>query len=283
LHERDRWSMVKDEAECRNIGRPTMTLALQSALILLREGLEALLIVTALAAAMRRGGAQDKLRILYIGALAAIAASIVAAWIFQLFFNGAHDDRIEATVLLIAAVLMLYMSGWLFLRQDPAVWKAEIARLGGDALSAGTALSLASISFLAVFREGAETILFLYALASANGGWSLELLLGLLSAAVCLVLIYGAMQWLAMKIPVRPLFIITSAFLFVMGLRFIAAAIQELQEQTIVPYDPSPAPDWLVSLAGNASWEALLTQTVVAVLALASLFLVRTKRQPAAG
>jgi high-affinity iron transporter len=261
----------------------TMAVALQSALILLREGLEALLIVTALAAAMRRGGAQDKLRILYIGALAAIAASIVAAWIFQLFFDGAHDDRIEAAVLIVAAALMLYMSGWLFLRQDPAVWKAEIARLGGDALGAGTALSLASISFLAVFREGAETVLFLYALASTHGGWSIELLLGLLGAALCLVLIYGAMQWLAMKIPVRPLFILTSAFLFVMGLRFIAAAIQELQEQTIVPYDLSPAPDWLVSLAGNASWEALLAQAVVAVLAFASLFLVRTKRQPAAG
>lgn len=256
-----------------------MKLALEAGLLLLREGLEALLIVTALAAAMRRAGAHERLRPLYIGAILAIFASLIAAWIFQIYFDGTHDDRIEAIVLVVAAALMLYMSGWLFLRQDPKRWKAEMARLSGDALTAGTAFSLASISFLAVFREGAETVLFLHALASTSGGWSAELLLGLAAAAVLLVVIYIAMQWLAMQIPIRPLFIITSAFLFFMALRFIGAAIQELQEQTIVPFNASPAPDWLIDVAGNASWEALGTQLVVLVVALISMFIVRGKQQ----
>lgn len=154
-----------------------------------------------------------------------------------------------------------------------------MARLSGDALTAGTALSLASISFLAVFREGAETVLFLYALASTNGGWSAELLLGLVAAAALLAVIFVAMQWLAMQIPIRPLFIITSAFLFFMALRFIGAAIQELQEQTIVSFNASPAPDWLIDVAGNASWEALGTQLVVLVIALISMLIVRGKQQ----
>lgn len=258
-----------------------MKLALESGLILLREGLEALLIVTALAAAMRRAGAHERLRPLYIGAILAILASLVAAWIFQIYFDGTHDDRIEAAVLVIAAVLMLYMSGWLFLRQDPKKWKAEMARLSGDALTAGTGFSLGLISFLAVFREGAETVLFLYALASTSGGWSAELILGLVVAAAALVAIYIAMQWLAMQIPIRPLFIITSAFLFIMGLRFVGAAIQELQEQTIIPYDLSPAPDWLVSIAGNPTWEALGAQLVIALIAFAGIFTMRGKAQPA--
>ncbi|MDH7798464.1 MULTISPECIES: FTR1 family protein [unclassified Beijerinckia] len=258
-----------------------MKLALESGLILLREGLEALLIVTALAAAMRRAGAHERLRPLYIGAVLAILASLVAAWIFQIYFDGTHDDRIEAVVLVIAAILMLYMSGWLFLRQDPKKWKAEMARLSGDALTAGTGFSLGLISFLAVFREGAETVLFLYALASTSGGWSAELILGLVVAAAALVAIYIAMQWLAMQIPIRPLFIITSAFLFIMGLRFVGAAIQELQEQTIVPYDLSPAPDWLVSIAGNPTWEALGAQLAIALIALAGIFTMRGKVQPA--
>lgn len=96
-----------------------MKLALEAGLILLREGLEALLIVTALAAAMRRAGAHERLRPLYIGAILAVIASLIAAWIFQIYFDGTHDDRIEAVVLFVAAALMLYMSGWLFLRQDP--------------------------------------------------------------------------------------------------------------------------------------------------------------------
>lgn len=258
-----------------------MKLALEAGLILLREGLEALLIVTALAAAMRRAGAHERLRPLYIGAVLAIIASLIAAWIFQIYFDGTHDDRIEAVVLIIAAALMLYMSGWLFLRQDPKKWKAEMARLSGDALTAGTGFSLGLISFLAVFREGAETVLFLYALASTSGGWSADLLLGLVVAAVALAAIYIAMQWLAMQIPVRPLFIITSAFLFIMGLRFVGAAIQELQEQTLISYNLSPEPDWLVSITGNPTWEALGAQLVIALIALVSLFALRGKAQPA--
>ena len=100
-------------------------------------------------------------------------------------------------------------------------------------------------------------------------------------AAVALAAIYIAMQWLAMQIPVRPLFIITSAFLFIMGLRFVGAAIQELQEQTLVSYTLSPEPDWLVSITGNPTWEALGAQLVIALIALVSLFALRGKAQPA--
>lgn len=258
-----------------------MKMALEAGLILLREGLEALLIVTALAAAMRRAGAHERVRALYIGAVLAIFASLAAAWVFQLYFDGTHDDRIEAVVIFIAATLMLYMSGWLFLRQDPQKWKAEITRMSGDALTAGTGFSLGLISFLAVFREGAETVLFLYALASTNSGTPVELISGLVVAAAILGFIFVAMQWLAMQVPVRPLFIVTSAFLFFMGLRFIGAGMQELQEQTIIPYTFSPVPDWLTAITGNPSWEAIGTQLAIGIIALVGILVLSGKRQPA--
>ena len=59
--------------------------------------------------------------------------------------------------MLLASMLMLYMSGWLFLRQNPAAWNATLRRSAERAISSGTSLSLASIAFLAVFREGGET------------------------------------------------------------------------------------------------------------------------------
>jgi high-affinity iron transporter len=247
-----------------------MAAALQSGMILVREGLEAMLVIAALAAFLRRAGAVGHLRQLYLGALVAVFASFGAAIVFEMFFNGAHDDRMEAVIMSVAAALMLYMSGWLFLRQDPRAWQAHVRRSAERALSSGTALSLALIAFLAVFREGGEAILFLHALASTTGGWNVGLVAGLLTASLCLIALYAAMQWLALRLPLRPLFLVTSAFLFLMGLRFIGGTVQELQEQVLIPYDVLPASDWLVWLGLNPTWEAIGAQMVVALVAVLS-------------
>src|SRR6266566_782883 len=247
-----------------------LSMAAQSASILLREGLEAMLVIAALAAFLRRSGALAELRAIYLGASLAILASVLAAVAFNVFLGGAHDDRLEAVVMLLASVLMLYMSGWLFLRQNPAAWNATLHRSAERAMSSGTALSLASIAFLAVFREGGETVLFLHALARSSGGWSAGLNVGLLAAVVGLFALYGAMQWLAFRLPLRPVFLLTSAFLFLMGLRFIGGAVQALQEQAILSYDALAAPDRLLALGVSPTWEGFGAQFAVAGVAVAS-------------
>jgi high-affinity iron transporter len=252
--------------------------ALQSASILLREGIEAMLVVAALAAFLRRSGALAELKAIYLGAALAILASILAAVAFNVFLGGAHDDRLEAVVMLLASVLMLYMSGWLFLRQNPAAWNATLHRSAERAMSSGTALSLASIAFLAVFREGGETVLFLHALARSSGGWSAGLNAGLLAALVGLFTLYGAMQWLAFRLPLRPVFLLTSAFLFLMGLRLIGGAVGELQEQGLLSYDALAAPDWLIALGVMTTWEAAAAQLAVAVIAAVSTLVVYSRR-----
>lgn len=239
----------------------------QAFAILFREGLEALLVVSALAAFLRKAGATDRLPTLYGGAVAAIVASFVMAWVFAAFFDGVHNDLIEAAVIALAAVLLLYMSGWLFVRQDPRAWQADLDRMAGRALGAGTALSLAAIAFLAVFREGAETILFLVALAASAGGWSASLFAGLAAATLGLAAVFVAMQWLAVRLPLRPIFLATSAFLFVIGIKLIGDAIQELQEQVIVPVHTDGVPEIVSTIGLNASWEAIGLQAAVTMLA----------------
>jgi hypothetical protein len=105
-----------------------LSVALQSASILLREGVEAMLVIAALAAFLRRAGAPGELKAVYFGAGLAILASVLAAIVFDVFLGGAHDDRVEAAVMLLVSALMFYMSGWLFLRQDPAAWNATLHR-----------------------------------------------------------------------------------------------------------------------------------------------------------
>jgi high-affinity iron transporter len=254
-----------------------LSIAFQSGAILLREGLEALLVIAALSAFLVRAGAGHATRALYAGAGAAVVASIAAAAVFEAFLNGAHDDRLEAAVMVVAAALMLYMSGWLYLKQDPRAWTAELKASADRALSSGTRFSLAAVAFLAVFREGGETVLFLHALAGTSEGWTLGLIAGLGVAAVLLAGIGYAIQKLALKLPLRPVFVVTSAFLFVMGLRFVGGAIQELQEQAILPvHEAGELGDWATAIGFNGSWEALAMQFVLAVIAVSSIALLRS-------
>jgi high-affinity iron transporter len=257
-----------------------ISMALQSASILLREGVEAMLVIAALAAFLRRSRAVAELKAVYLGATLAILGSVLAAIVFDVFLGGAHDDRLEAAVMLLTSALMLYMSGWLFLRQNPSAWNAALHRSAERAMSSGASLSLASIAFLAVFREGGETVLFLHALARSSGGWNTSLNVGLLAALVSLFTLFGAMQWLAFRLPLRPVFLLTSAFLFLMGLRFIGGAVQELQEQALLSYDDVTVPNWLVSLGINPTWEAFAAQFAVAAVAVISM-LAMYHRRPA--
>ncbi|MCP8937715.1 FTR1 family protein [Alsobacter sp. SYSU M60028] len=260
----------------------SLSIALQSGAILLREGLEALLVIAALAAFLRRAGADAAIRALYAGAGLAILASLGAAVVFELFLNGAHDDRVEAVVMIVAAALMLYMSGWLFLRQDPHAWTAELKASADRALSRGASVSLGLIAFLAVFREGGETVLFIHALAGTSGGWTPGLLAGLIGAAAILAAIAVVMQQVAVRLPLRPVFVATSALLFVMGLRFIGGAIQEMQEQGYLPvHDLDRLADTLLALGFNATWEAVGAQIAVGLAAVASVAAVLLARPTA--
>jgi high-affinity iron transporter len=242
----------------------------QAAVILLREGLEALLVLAALAAYLTKAGAEQRLAALYAGAGSAVLASLVAAWLFQTLNNGAHNDILEGFVILVAAVLMLYVSGWLLVRQDPRAWQAYLRERADQALAARTGLAVATLAFLAVFREGAETVLFVYALAQTSGGWTAPLLAGLAAATFGLVVLFYFINFVAQRLPLRPLFIVTSAFLFVMAIKFIGEAIQEFQEQLIVPSNPVGAMAWLLDVGFNPTREALLAQGAVIAAALAT-------------
>ncbi|MCB1418189.1 MAG: FTR1 family protein [Notoacmeibacter sp.] len=256
-----------------------LSAAMESGLILFREGLEALLVISALAAFLHRAGLGERARYLYLGVALAVVASIAAAFAFEYFLGGAHDDRMEALVMIIAALLMLYMSGWLFLKQDPRAWQATLRALADHAVSAGTTASLAVIAFLAVFREGAETILFLHASATANGGWQPGFWVGMVAASGVLAAVWIAVNAFAARLPLRVIFLGTSAFLFVMGLKFIGGAVQELQELQLLAYDEMDLPTTVVDAGINPTWEAIVPQLALIAIAVAAVAYASMKKR----
>jgi len=248
---------------------------IQAAVILLREGLEAMLVIAALAGYLTKAGAGHRIQALYGGSLAAVGASIIAAWLFAVLNSGEHSDVLEGIIILVAASLMLYVSGWLMVKQNPRGWQDYLAHKADNALAQDTVWAVAALAFLAVFREGAETVLFINALASAEGGWSAGLFAGLGAATIALVVLFYFINLIAQKLPLRPLFIITSAFLFAMAIKFIGEAVQEFQEQAMLPVTELKSAAWLGAIGLNPSIEALSAQLLVIVFALATYSVVQ--------
>jgi len=244
---------------------------IEAVAILLREGLEAILVLAALAAYLSRAGAEDRLSALWVGAVAALIASIAAAWIFEQFYNGVHSDIFEGIIIFLAAGLLFYVSGWLFLKQDPKAWQAYLKTQADKALLARSQRVIAMLAFLAVLREGGETVLFLHVLAKTSGGWGTPLVSGILAAFAGLAALFWIVVKTTRRLPLRAVFLTTSAFLFLMGLKFVGEGLQEFQEQALVPYDMAPGAGWLTAIGLNPTWEALGVQMAVVLIALAGV------------
>lgn len=221
-------------------------LVLNSFVILVREGLEAILILGALVAMLAKMGATQRKRDVHIGAGAAVAASLLTAVVLEtlITITPASREALEGVTMLVAVVMLFYVSYWLLSKMEVAKWNRFVKGKVEDALTSGSALALASVAFLAVYREGFETVLFYKALFVAGGsGGAMPVVAGILAGSVVLVAVYYAINRFGVKIPLRPFFAFTSAFLYYMAFVFAGKGIAELQEgglvsTTLVPWGP---------------------------------------------
>ncbi len=256
-----------------------------SAGILLREGLEALLVVVALAAAVKQLENRTALKGVYVGAIAALVASLGLACALSGLLTDNASDGLEGVFQLVAALTLLYVSSWMNLRGRAGAWKAyltaQVERAGRANMPA---LALGLTSFTAVMREGAETIVFFQALvAGADPGNERRAIAGgIILASAGLVLLAVILQRAASRLPIRRFFKISSVLLCTLAVVFIGQGIASLQEAglvhaTRVNYVPT------VKILGLfPTVESLSGQGILLVLALAILFLQRIRFVPAA-
>jgi high-affinity iron transporter len=118
-------------------------------------------------------------------------------------------------------------------------------------------------------------VLFINALATTEDGWSAGLFAGLGAATAGLIVLFYFINLIAQRIPLRPLFIITSAFLFAMAIKFIGEAVQEFQEQALIPVTEVKGGTFFSAIGLNPSVEALSIQFLVMLFALATYSVVR--------
>jgi high-affinity iron transporter len=259
-------------------GNPLATFV-GSLIIILREGFEAILVVGAIVASLIKSGAKDKTRAVYLGALVAIGASIVLAIALNALtaLAGANQEIIEGVTILIAVPMLVYVSNWIASKSDGQAWAAYIKGKTDASLGRGGVFALALVAFLAVFREGAETILFYQALQAQDSGGPM-IWLGLAVGVVLLTVVYLLIRFLSIRLPMRPFFLGTGVILALMAFVFTGSGIKELQEGGVLPITPVAGFPSIDLLGIYPSAETLVGQALVLVL-MASLFAVAFHRQ----
>jgi high-affinity iron transporter len=197
---------------------------------------------------LTRAGAPGRRREVAWGAWSAVAASGVTAVLFEVLLDVPPSRRaaLEGFTMLAAVVVLFYVSYWLLSKIEADKWSAFLKGKMQAALSSESALALASVAFLAVYREGVETILFYKALLASGGpGDGGAVLAGVGLGAVALVLLYVLLMRLGVRIPMKAFFAVTGALLYYMAFVFAGKGVAELQESGLVGTRVVPSLEWL--------------------------------------
>ena len=260
-------------------------LFLQSFVILLREGLEALLLVGALLTFLGKMGAAHRKRDIHIGVGAAVVASLFTAFAVETIFEltPAKREALEGATMVVATGVLFYVSYWLLSKMEVAKWNHFVKSKVQDALTSGSGLALASAAFLAVYREGFETVLFYKALFLSGGSSAagMPIVAGILLGSLAMVGVYIAINRFGLRLPLKPFFGVTSGFLYYMAFVFGGKGVAELQEGGLLPTTIIPGAPRVPALGIYPTVESLLVQSLLVALLLVALvwtFVVEPKR-----
>ena len=249
---------------------------LQSFLIILREGVEAILVIGAICAFLMKTGNRDRLRSIWAGTGLALVASAATAIVLQTVLRSMPASReiLEGATMLLAVVVLFSVSYWLISKVEAARWQQFIREKVEHALQRGGGSALALVAFLAVYREGAETALFYQALFGEGRDTTGPIVLGIIVGGAALAVIFTLFYRYGVRIPLRPFFAVTSVVLYYMAFVFAGKGVRELQEGDVIPITTIPGFPSIDAMGIYNSIETLLAQLVL--LALFVFALVKT-------
>jgi high-affinity iron transporter len=245
---------------------------LSAFVILLREGLEAILVLAAIFALLIKAERRDALPYVHAGWIAALVLGgltwLVASYVIVV--SGATREVTEGVTALVAAALLLYVGFWMHRKAYADRWRTFLQGQLRDALSARTMWALAFVSFLAVYREAFETVLFYQALWIQAAPAYVPVLGGLLAAAVALAVLGWLILRGSIRLPLGLFFGATSVLLALLAVVFVGKGVAALQEAGTLPVDPVNAPG-MPALGLYPNLQGLVLQALL-ILLIASVF-----------
>ncbi len=215
---------------------------LQSATIILREGIEATLLIALMITYLVSTGYRELRKYVVAGALAGLLAGAVT-WLATHFFTISIVKReaMEGLASLLATAVLFSISFWIIHKVDIQKWKSFIRTQAEKAMGTGSGIALSAAAFLAVFREAFETVLFYQVLWLRDGSESTSIIIGFVIGAAALIVVLTLIFKLGIRLPLKPFFTCTGILLGLLAFVFAGYGVRELQsvgmlKETILPW-----------------------------------------------
>jgi len=252
-------------------------------MIIVREGLEAALIVAAILALLRTLNARAAVPYIHLGWLLAIVAGLGTWFIAQtaISLGGSQREAVEGFTTLVAAGVLFYVSYWLISKMEARKWQTFIHEKLKEALSGKRLLALVGVSFFAVYREAFETVLFYQALWGQSSGAESMVVWGFLAGLLVLACLVFAIFRLGLKIPLKPFFGLTGGLLYLLAFVFVGQGIKELQAAGWVSVTLLPFPPQVSILGIYPTLETVLLQSMMIIALLFALLWLWIGSKPA--
>jgi high-affinity iron transporter len=242
--------------------------------IFLREAFEAILILITILGVLKSIGSKKAVLYVHAGWMAALGVGVLcwfsSGWLMAI--SGAQREVLEGTVSLFAVVVLLYFGFWLHRKTEIGKWRAFLNQMLESAVDDKSLFALFGISFMAVFREAFETVLFLRALLLEAEGQQSAVVLGVLISFVFVVILAALLLKFSARIPVRQLFDVSSLLMAILAFILIGKAVHSFQETGWMPITNIPVQLRADFVGLYPTYETILPQVLVVVLAVGFWF-----------
>lgn len=237
-----------------------------AATVILREGFEAVLIIIALLSVIRASGSTRAAFWVHGGWISALAIGALL-WVFAGFLmniSGAQRETLEGATSIFAVIVLLVVGFWLHSQTEIGRWKAFIHGRVQKALDGKNLWALASIAFIAVFREAMETILFLKAISFEGAqGSNFAVAAGVLSSLALVIAMAWAILRYSAKLPIRKLFEASAVMMAVLAVILTGKGLHSFQEIGLVGVNNSPISFHFDLLGLYPTWQTLISQIMI--------------------
>lgn len=255
--------------------------------LVLREGLEAILVIAAIIAYLVKTGKKKYIMSVYVGALGGILVSILLAFLFGAVAgaqSGIAQEVFEGIGMFVAVIVLFYVSNWMLSKSETEAWERYIHKKVEASVSTGNKWVLIFAAFIAVAREGAELILFFQGVPIHGTSGRNAMILAIVLSAIVLIAVFLVFRFLTVRLPLKPFFLVTSILMYAMCFSFTGKGVSELQAAGVVNKTVIPWMGFEMDFLGiYATYESLIPQIIVlaVIIAMSVVYAKKNKQQRA--
>lgn len=253
--------------------------------LVLREGLEAILVIAAIIAYLVKTEKKKYIMSVYVGALGGILVSILLAFLFGAVAgaqSGIAQEVFEGIGMFVAVIVLFYVSNWMLSKSETEAWERYIHKKVEASVSTGNKWVLIFAAFIAVAREGAELILFFQGVPVHGTSGRNAMILAIVLSAIVLIAVFLVFRFLTVRLPLKPFFLVTSILMYAMCFSFTGKGVSELQAAGVVNKTVIPWMGFEMDFLGiYATYESLIPQIIVlaVIITMSVVYAKKNKQQ----